>query len=66
MELYKPFDDDMELLELMFSSLGSDLALAQCFCTMYPFYPVGMVMYSLCYYMLEVCNFLFYFTGGYN
>lgn len=25
-----------------------------------------MITYILCYFLLEVCNLMFYFTGGYN
>ena len=41
-----------------FAQLGFGLALVQYFLTMLP---LGMVMYVLCYCMLEVCNLLFHF-----
>lgn len=41
------------------------LALVQYFPTTLPFF-LGIVMYILCHYMLEVCNLLSDFTGSYN
>jgi hypothetical protein len=39
--------------------------LVQYFPTTLPFF-LGIVMYILCHYMLEVCNLLSDFTGSYN
>ena len=52
---------DTEMQSLEFTQLVFSLALVQCFLTMLPFLHFGIVMYILCYYMLEVCDLLFYF-----
>ena len=49
----------MEHLEVVHLVLG--LVLAQYFLMMPPFLSIGMVMYILCHYMLEVCDLLFTF-----
>ena len=49
---------DMEIQTLEFAHLVFHLALVQYFLTMLPSLCFGMVMYILCYYTLEVCDFL--------
>lgn len=49
------------LQDLKFTLLGFSLALVQYFITVPP--PFGMAMYSLCLYVLEVCDLPFEFTG---
>lgn len=61
-----PWTSDMEGLE--FALLGCSLALVQCFLSVPPFFHFGIVMYSLCHCVLEVCNLPFdcAFTGDYS
>ena len=59
---------DVEIQSLQFAWLVFSLALVQYFLSRIPFLHFRMVMYILCYYMLEVCDLLFYFdfTGDYS
>lgn len=63
LESISPSDVEMQNLEFV---LLVCLALVQCFPTLSPFLPFGMVMCALCHCTLEVCDLLFNFTGGYN
>ena len=53
---------------LEFALLGFVLALGQYFLTMFPFFHFGMVMFILCYCLLEECDLLFdfYIMEGYS
>lgn len=50
---------NVELQDLVFALLGFVLALVQYFSTLPPFFPFGMVLTTLFYYVLEVSNLLF-------
>ena len=61
---------DMQPQSLEFFQLVFSLVFVQRFLTMIPSLHFVMVMYILCHYMLEVCDFLFFFnfcfTGDYS
>lgn len=61
-----PFMLDIELLDLKVALLGFSLTLVQYFLTMPLLFPFGKVSYILCHSLLEICHFLFHFTGGYS
>lgn len=52
---------NVELQDLLFALLGFGLALVQYFSALPPFFPFGMVLTILFYYVLEVSNLLFGF-----
>lgn len=60
-ELKSALTSAMEMQSMEFAQLVFSLVLIQYFLTVLLF---GMVMYILCHYMLEVCNFLFWFLQG--
>lgn len=47
---------DIEMQNLELAQLVFRLALVQCFLTMLPSRCFGLAMYSLCHYMLEICD----------
>lgn len=57
---------NVELQDLVFALLGFGLALVQCFSMVPPFFPFGMVLSILFYYVLEVCDLLFVFPKNYK
>ena len=59
----KPVTSDRDLQEVELTLLLFSLAVVQYLLIMSLFIPFGIIMYILC--MLEVCNLLFEFTGGY-
>ena len=58
-DLKTALTSDMEMQSMEFAQLDFSLDLVQCFLTMFVFLPFGMVMNSLCHYMLEICDLLF-------
>jgi hypothetical protein len=58
-----PRAPDATLATIMFALLGFRLALILFLLSVAPFLPVEIVMFILSHYILEVCNFLFDFTG---
>ena len=52
---------DMEMQSLEFVQLVFSLVLLQHFLTVLSFLPLGMVVYILCHYMLELYDLPFYF-----
>ena len=58
-DLKSALTSDVEVQNLACILLVFGLACVQYFCTMLPFLPSGMVMYSLFDCMLEVCDLLF-------
>jgi hypothetical protein len=58
-----PLMPEMDLQNLLFGPLGSCLALRPYFLSIL-FFPLEMETCTLCHCFLEVCNFLFDFTGA--
>lgn len=57
---------DMETQDKKFTLLVFRLVLAHCLLIIPTFLLWGMALYFLCYLLLEVCNCILIFKGGYS
>lgn len=55
---------NIELQDVDLALLGFHLTLVCDFFIVLSFLPFGMVMFILCFYVLEVCHLIFDFAGG--